>query len=111
MVTAAVAIVRQSPPAAPTTTTTTTTAPPPPEEAQWGEASWYPEASPGYCASPYLSFGTVVTITDVATGGSIRCTVDDRQAQNPGRVVDLSYDGFADLADPRTGLVEVRLTW
>jgi rare lipoprotein A (peptidoglycan hydrolase) len=110
----AVAVVRQTPPPAPTTTTTTTTTtapPPPPIDALWGVASWYPEAPPGYCASPYLSFGTVVTITDVATGESIRCTVDDRQAENPGRVIDLSYDGFADLADPSTGLVEVRLTW
>jgi rare lipoprotein A (peptidoglycan hydrolase) len=55
------------------------------------------------CASPYLSFGTVVTITDVATGGSIRCTVDDRQADNPGRVIDLSYDDFAELANPGSG--------
>jgi rare lipoprotein A (peptidoglycan hydrolase) len=74
-------------------------------------ASWYPEAPDGYCASPYLAFGTVVTVTDVASGRSIRCTVDDRQARNPGRVVDLSYDGFADLAAPSIGLVEVELTW
>jgi rare lipoprotein A (peptidoglycan hydrolase) len=53
----------------------------------------------------------VVTITDMDTGHSIRCTVDDRQAINPGRVIDLSYDGFSDLARPSIGLVEVRLTW
>ncbi len=94
-----------------TTTTTTTTAPPPPRTKEQGEASWYPEAPTGYCASPYLSFGTVVTITDELTGGSIQCRVDDRQAQNPGRVIDLSYDGFADLANPAQGLIEVRLTW
>jgi rare lipoprotein A (peptidoglycan hydrolase) len=76
-----------------------------------GEASWYPEARAGYCASPYLSFGTVVTITDELTGGSIQCRVDDRQARNPGRVIDLSYAGFAGLADPALGLIEVRLTW
>jgi hypothetical protein len=108
----AVAVVRQTPPVAPTTTTTTTTVPPPPPtDTRWGVASWYPEAPSGFCASPYLLFGTLVTITDVATGESIRCTVDDRQAENPGRVIDLSYDGFADLADPSRGLVEVRLTW
>jgi hypothetical protein len=97
-----------------TTTTTTPPAPPPPiilQDGQTGKASWYPEAPTGYCASPYLTFGTVVTITDEATGRSIRCTVDDRQARNPGRVIDLSYDGFADLADPSIGLVEVYLTW
>jgi rare lipoprotein A (peptidoglycan hydrolase) len=78
---------------------------------QSGVASWYPEARDGYCASPYLNFGTVVTVTDVATGYSIRCIVDDRQARNPGRVIDLSYDGFADLGRPSIGLIEVRLTW
>jgi rare lipoprotein A (peptidoglycan hydrolase) len=77
---------------------------------QLGLASWY-SSRPGYCASPYLSFGTVLTITDLATGVSIRCTVDDRQAINPGRVVDLSYTGFEDLARPSIGLIKVRLTW
>jgi rare lipoprotein A (peptidoglycan hydrolase) len=85
--------------------------PPSPQYAQWGLASWYPEAPPGYCASPYLFFGTVLTVTDVATGASIRCTVDDRQARNPPRVVDLSYQGFAELDDPSMGLIEVRLSW
>jgi rare lipoprotein A (peptidoglycan hydrolase) len=94
-----------------TTTTTTTTQPPPPASEVMGVASWYYQARFGMCASPYLSFGTVVTVTDQFTGRSIRCTVDDRQARNPGRVVDLSYDGFAELARPSTGLVEVRLTW
>ena len=108
------AAIRQTPPASePTTTTstTTTTAPPPPLSAADGMASWYPEAPPGYCASPYLRFGSLVTVTDVATGRSIRCIVDDRQAINPGRVIDLSYDGFSDLARPSIGLVEVRLSW
>lgn len=96
-----------------TTTTTTTTTPSPPawEVEESGLASWYPEARDGYCASPYLSFGTVVTVTDMGTGASIQCRVDDRQARNPGRVVDLSYDGFAELARPSLGLIEVRLTW
>jgi rare lipoprotein A (peptidoglycan hydrolase) len=96
-----------------TTTTTTTTTPSPPawEVEESGLASWYPEARDGYCASPYLSFGTVVTVTDMATGASIQCRVDDRQARNPGRVVDLSYDGFAELGRPSLGLIEVRLTW
>jgi rare lipoprotein A (peptidoglycan hydrolase) len=106
--------------AVPTTTTTTTipvptttTWPPlPPQQyEQMGLASWYPEAPDGYCASPYLAFGTVITVTDLASGRSVVCTVDDRQAQNPPRMVDLSYDGFSELAPPSIGLVEVRLTW
>jgi hypothetical protein len=99
-------------PTVPVPTTTTTTLPPPlPVYGMMGLASWYPEARLGYCASPYLLFGTVVTVTDEATGASIRCTVDDRQARNPGRVVDLSYEGFAELAYPSRGLIEVHLTW
>jgi rare lipoprotein A (peptidoglycan hydrolase) len=75
-----------------------------------GEASWY-ETRDGTCASPFLAFGTVVTVTDIATGSSIRCTVDDRQADTPGRVIDLSYDGFEQLDDPAAGLIEVRVSW
>jgi len=92
-----------------TTTSTTTTVPVPAGEVR-GVASWY-GTRPGTCASPYLFFGTVVTVTDVDSGASIRCTVDDRQARAPGRVIDLSYDGFAALAGPSQGLVEVRLSW
>jgi rare lipoprotein A (peptidoglycan hydrolase) len=99
-------------PTVPVPTTTTTTLPPPlPVYGETGLASWYPEARLGYCASPYLLFGTVVTVTDEATGAYIQCTVDDRQARNPGRVIDLSYEGFAELAYPSRGLVEVHLTW
>jgi rare lipoprotein A (peptidoglycan hydrolase) len=53
----------------------------------------------------------VLTVTDLATGKSVTCTVDDRQADNPGRVVDLSEATFSQLADPSSGLIEVRLTW
>jgi rare lipoprotein A (peptidoglycan hydrolase) len=73
-----------------------------------GLASWY-GAPAGTCASPSLSFGTVLTVTDLATGKSVTCTVDDREADN--RVVDLSEATFAQLADPSAGLIDVRLTW
>jgi rare lipoprotein A (peptidoglycan hydrolase) len=109
VVATAVATVHQVVASVVTTTTTTTTAPPP-RSYESGVASWYGTRD-GTCASPYLSFGTVVTVTDVGTGGSIRCTVDDRQARNPGRVIDLSYDNFAQLASPRIGLIEVRVSW
>jgi rare lipoprotein A (peptidoglycan hydrolase) len=120
LVVAVAATARQAPvPATPTTTTTTstttttTTVPPPPAPVyeRTGLASWYPEARLGYCASPYLFFGTVLTVTDVSTGVSIQCTVDDRQAKNLPRVVDLSYQGFEELDDPSIGLIEVRLSW
>jgi rare lipoprotein A (peptidoglycan hydrolase) len=121
----------------PTTTTTTTPAPPPVEQAsarataapavaptttqvapasvatngEQGQATWYAAAPPGMCASPTLVFGTVLTVTNVATGASTTCTVDDREQAGYPRVVDLSPSGFAQLADPSQGVVDVTITW
>jgi rare lipoprotein A (peptidoglycan hydrolase) len=97
-------------------TTTTTTRPPAPAAApapshyESGTASWY-SAPAGTCASPDLPFGTVVTVTDQATGGSVRCTIADREAQNPGRVIDMSEQTFSQLADPSVGLIQVTVSW
>jgi rare lipoprotein A len=63
------------------------------------------------CASPSLPFGTVLTVTNNATGASTQCTVDDREANVPGRVVDLSYSGFSQIASPSQGVVYVTLAW
>jgi hypothetical protein len=85
-------------------------APPPPLHARTGEASWY-DTTPGGCASPTLAFGTVVTVTDVATGGSVRCTVDDRQSASTGRVLDMSETTFSRLSSLSAGVIEVLLSW
>jgi rare lipoprotein A (peptidoglycan hydrolase) len=53
----------------------------------------------------------VVTVTDLATGASVQCTVDDREATTPGRVIDLAPVSFAQLADLGVGVIEVRLSW
>lgn len=87
-----------------------TTAPAPPAHGTVGLASWY-RSPAGTCASPSLAFGTVVTVTDVSTGVSARCTVDDREAHNPGRVIDLSPATFSQLASLVVGVFEVRLSW
>jgi rare lipoprotein A len=58
-----------------------------------------------------LAFGTVVTITDLADGASVRCTVEDRQAVAPNRVIDLSETTFSQLAGLSVGVIEVRLSW
>jgi hypothetical protein len=76
-----------------------------------GVATWYAAAPDGDCASPFLPFGTVLEVVDDATGARTTCTVDDREADNPGRVVDLSYDGFAQLANPSQGVVTVTISW
>ena len=112
--------------APPTTTTTfvshvvtTTTAPPPPtttttappRNSEVGQATWYSAAPAGYCASPTLPFGTVLTVVNNATGASTVCRVDDREAAGYPRVVDLSPEGFAQIADPSQGVVEVTISW
>ncbi len=85
-------------------------APAPVQSTTAGLASWY-GAPAGTCASPSLAFGTVVTVTDLSTGASARCTVDDREAHNPGRVIDLSPATFSELASLAVGVIEVRLSW
>jgi hypothetical protein len=84
--------------------------PPPPQNVMVGGASWY-GAPAGTCASPTLAFGTVVTVTALSSGASVRCTVDDREANTPGRVLDLAPATFSQLASLSVGVVEVRLTW
>jgi rare lipoprotein A (peptidoglycan hydrolase) len=112
--------------AAPPTTTTTASPGPPvtaaarfapttttaaPTDTATGLATWYAEAPPGRCASPSLPFGTELTIRDDATGAVITCLVDDREADNPGRVVDLSPEGFSDMAPLSQGVITVTVTW
>jgi len=96
---------RQSPPPPPATTV-----PAPPRHGEVGQASWY-GAPAGTCASPTLAFGTELTVMDLATGASVTCRVSDREASNPGRVVDLSGSTFPQLAPLSVGIIEVRLTW
>jgi rare lipoprotein A (peptidoglycan hydrolase) len=76
-----------------------------------GAATWYGAASPGSCASPSLPFGTVLTVTNVATGSRTTCVVDDREADNPGRVVDMSPSGFSQIAALSEGVVTVSVSW
>ncbi len=99
--------------------TTTTTAPPPPPPptttapaaSATGGATWYTETPAGGCASPWLPRGTELTVTNDVTGARTTCLVDDREADNPGRVVDMSYTTFSEIGDPSTGVLTVTITW
>jgi hypothetical protein len=101
------------PPPPPPTTTTTTAPPPPPAPAhkEVGDATWYSAAPAGYCASPTLAFGTVLRVVNNATGASTECTVDDREGAGYPRVVDLSPEGFSQIAGLNEGVVEVTISW
>jgi rare lipoprotein A (peptidoglycan hydrolase) len=97
-----------------TTTTvppTTTTTRPAPRNSEVGDATWYAAAPAGYCASPTLPFGTVLTVVNNATGATTVCTVDDREAAGYPRVVDLSPEGFDQIGDTSQGVVQVTISW
>jgi uncharacterized protein YabE (DUF348 family) len=79
---------------------------------QVGEASWYSFA-PGdglTAAHPSLPFGTVVTVTNLENGKSVRVVINDRGPFG-GRVIDLSDEAFARIAPLSQGVCRVRLTW
>jgi hypothetical protein len=100
-----------APPPPPTTTTTAPPAPKAPTASEGGEATWYSAAPAGYCASPTLPFGTVLTVVNNATGASTQCTVDDREAAGYPRVVDMSPSGFSQIGDLSQGVVDVTISW
>lgn len=122
----------------PSTTTTeappppTTTPPPPPPEpappaptpaalsaehadgTQEGDVSWYdlPGSISGVCAHRSIEKGTVVTVTNLDTGASITCTVDDRGPYSGDeKVLDLHRDEFSRLAPLEQGIFPARLDW
>jgi rare lipoprotein A (peptidoglycan hydrolase) len=53
----------------------------------------------------------VVAVTNIATGASTTCVVDDREEAGYPRVLDMSPSGFAQLADPAKGVVDVTISW
>jgi uncharacterized protein YabE (DUF348 family) len=78
---------------------------------QVGEASWYDAPGTGLTAAhPSLPFGTVVTVTNLANGTSVRVVINDRGPFG-GRVIDLSPEAFSAIATLGQGVCEVRLTW
>jgi rare lipoprotein A (peptidoglycan hydrolase) len=107
-------VVLAAPAPAPTTTVPkpkpTTTAPPATGSSQVGRASWYEQVQ-GTCAHRSLPFGTVVTVTDNATGASVTCTVGDRGPFVSDLIIDLSPADFGKLAPTTAGVVGVTLHW
>ena len=65
----------------------------------------------GVLRQPDAAFGTVLTVVNNATGASTVCTVDDREAAGYPRVVDLSPEGFSQIADTSEGVVDVTISW
>jgi hypothetical protein len=91
--------------------TTTTTAAPAATNHESGQATWYSAAPAGMCASPTLPFGTVLTVVNNASGASTVCRVDDREGAGYPRVVDMSPEGFSQIASMGQGVVDVTISW
>ena len=77
---------------------------------QEGGASWY-HYKPGTCAHRTLPKGTVVKVTNLATGQSATCTVADRGPFVAGRIIDLDRSVFVAIASGNQGVVRVRIEW
>jgi len=55
-----------------------------------------------------LPFGTIVEVTNLATGKSIQVKIIDRGPYGHGRIIDLSIGAFATLADLSVGVINVQ---
>jgi len=77
-----------------------------------GQATWYdPPWSGLTAASPWIPFGTHVTVTDVATGRTVIVVISDRGPFAPGRIIDLSPEAFSALSSLGRGVLDVRISW
>jgi hypothetical protein len=82
-----------------------------PAAAAGGGASWY-RYKAGTCAHRTIRKGTVVKVTNVATGQTATCTVADRGPFIAGRIIDLDRSVFLAIAQsPGQGVVRVRIEW
>jgi hypothetical protein len=102
------------PPTTTTTTTTTTTLAHPSLQSRSGNGSrgdvTYYDHPAGHCASPWLPFGTMVTVTNPDNGATVTCLVDDREADT-ARSIDLATSTFALIAPLSQGVVNAILHW
>ncbi len=57
-----------------------------------------------------LPFGSIVRVTDLENGGSVRVRINDRGPFKSGRIIDLSYAAARELRMVKRGVVRVRIT-
>jgi len=94
-----------------------------PTFAETGAASWYGKSLQGKltasgerfnpramtAAHPSLPFGTVIRVTSLETGQTVRVRVNDRGPFTQGRIIDLSAAAAERLGITRSGNTDVRL--
>jgi Lytic transglycolase/G5 domain/G5-linked-Ubiquitin-like domain len=78
-----------------------------------GQATWYNTPWTGLtAASPWIPFGTHVTVTDVDNGRSVVVVINDRGPfGDPSRIIDLSPQAFSRLDSLGHGVINVRIAW
>jgi rare lipoprotein A len=90
---------------------------------QTGKASWYGRWHAGRltasgerfnpqamtCAHRTLPLGSLVKVTDLATGKNVELQVNDRGPYVKGRIMDLSEAAARELGAGEKGLLEVRV--
>jgi rare lipoprotein A len=91
---------------------------------QTGRASYYGRAHDGNrtadgsrfdrtaftAAHPTLPFGTVVEVTNLANGRTVKVRISDRGPHVLGRIIDLSAAAARELGMLRRGLARVRIS-
>jgi len=79
-------------------------------QSETGEGTWY-VFEPGGCANNTLPKGTVVTVTNLASGATTTCVVNDRGAFGPPRILDMDETVFSQIGDPGSGVIPIRISW
>ena len=74
------------------------------EDVVQGLASWYDWHG---AANNEFPMGSTIRVTNVATGASVDTVIVSRGPYISGRVVDLTRDDYAAIADLSSGIVEV----
>lgn len=76
----------------------------------YGIASWY-EAKGPTCATYYFPAGTLVKVVNLKNGKEVICRVKEAGPNvRLNRMIDLSKEAFSQIADPKEGLITVRVT-
>ena len=57
-----------------------------------------------------LPFGTKVKVTNIANNKSVVVRINDRGPYIRGRIIDLSKAMFKKIADPKVGVIDVKVT-
>jgi uncharacterized protein YabE (DUF348 family) len=76
-----------------------------------GGATWYSQAQGLSAAHPWLPFGTVVRVENLANGRWVNVVIRDRGPFGAGRIIDLSDEAFRRIASLSSGVIRVRIRW